>query len=106
MCSLLTCCTLLFRVYLLITLDMNYLAHVQPLNSLYAALPVVSGFTFLSLLVRITLKWMLSQVLLRLVLLDDRLTIGYVKNRTYIFKASKRQLIQVNYLLNLRYEFK
>ena len=45
-------------------------------------------------------------VTLDLSLIDNRIIIDYVMNRAYILTASKRQQIQVNYLLNLRYEFK
>ena len=49
---------------------------------------------------------MKSQVPLGFILLDNRLTIDYIMNWTYIFEPVKRWLIQVNCLLNLRYEFK
>ena len=46
------------------------------------------------------------QVHLGFILLDNRIIIDFVTNRTYILTASKRRQIQVNYLLNLRYKFK
>ena len=56
--------------------------------------------------IRITLKSNESQVTLGFTLLDNQLTIDYIKNQTYIFEPVKRQLTQVNCLLNLTYEFK
>ena len=49
---------------------------------------------------------MKSQVPLGFILLDNQIIIDYVTNQTYIFTASKCWQIQVNLLLNLRYEFK
>ena len=49
---------------------------------------------------------MKSKVPLGFILLDNQIIINYVTNRTYILQASKRRQIQVNCLLNLRYEFK
>ena len=49
---------------------------------------------------------MKSKVPLGFILLDNQIIIDYVKNRTYILQASKRRQIQLNCLLNLRYEFK
>ena len=77
------------------------------LYSLYTPLPVsFRGFTFLSLWIRITLKRMKYKVPLGFIVLDNRIIINYVMNRTYILQASKPRPIQVNCLLNLRYEFK
>ena len=74
--------------------------------SLYITLPVdFRGFTFLSLLIRITLKGYKSHVLQRSTLSYTRLLIDYVTNRTYIFKASKRRLIQINYLFQAKKEY-
>ena len=63
------------------------------------------GFYLLIPWIRITLKRTESQVALGFTLLDNRLTIDYIANRTYIFEPVKRRLIQVNCLLNLMYEF-
>ena len=46
------------------------------------------------------------QVLLRFILLDNRIIINNVRNQTYTLQASKHWQIQVNCFLNLRYEFK
>ena len=44
-------------------------------------------------------------ITLDLSLLDNRIIIDYVTNRTYILTASKRQQIQVNYLLQSKMRF-
>ena len=64
------------------------------------------GFYLFIPRIRITLKRTESQVPLGFILLDHRLKIYYITNGTYIFEPVKCWLIQVNCLLNLRYEFK
>ena len=49
---------------------------------------------------------MKSQYHIGFIPLDNRITIDYVANPTYILTASKTQQIQVNFLLNLIYAFK
>ena len=57
-------------------------------------------------MIRIALNWMKFQDPLGFILLDNRIIIEYVCNRSYIFTASKIRQLQINYLLNLRYTFK
>ena len=111
-------CTLLDTLYLLEELSLisrfyhlswivnrlSLSAHVHTDSFLlYTALPIsFRDFTFFPL----DKDYTESKVTLGFTLPDNRLTIDYIANRTYIFEPVKRRLIQVNCLLNLRYEFK
>ena len=75
------------------------------------AIPLFTPFITLGLpsyyeVIRLALKWIISQYHLGFTILDNRIIIDYVANRTYILTASKTRRIQVNYLLNQGYKFR
>ena len=106
-CTVFTLCTLIAPLYLLslswkVTTVLWVLLQVIALYSCTA----FTLCTLLYLVIRIALNWIKSQYHLGFILLDNRIIIDYVVNRTYILTANETWQIQVNCLLNLIYLFK
>ena len=121
-CTAFTLCTLLDPLYLFEAISITSFLSISILDSYncllrittsdhYTAIPLFTPFNTLRFpsyhkVIRQTLKRMKYQYHLGFILMDNWIIIDYVANRTYILTAGKTGQIQVNCLLNQRYEFK